>query len=298
MAKKKVDLEIVEPNEVQEKEKGAKHRPFRPGGRPLWNGSISFGLVNVPVHMVPAVRQNDLRFHLLHEKDNARLKRKYVCSVEEKEVPADEIKKGYEVSPNRHVIMEPKELEALAPKASRHIDLLYFVRSDEIDPIYFERPYYLIPDAQAEKAYCLLRDAMKEAGRTAISEIIVRGKEYLAAVRPTGHVLALDTMRFPSEIIFPSSLSWKSPSIKISDRELKAARDLVNSLEGKFEPQKLHDDYRELVLKAIDRKAKGNKVVVTPEQDQEEDSQVIDLMAALEKSLKSVSTRKAKARSA
>jgi DNA end-binding protein Ku len=285
MARKKVDLRVVEPSQEEVPAKAKAKVRYPPGGRPLWNGSISFGLVNVPVRMVAAVRRNDIRFHLLHEKDNARLKRKYVCSVEDKEVPADEIKKGYEISPDRHVIMDEEELRALAPKASRTIELLYFVHLTDIDPIYFEAPYYLLPGANAEKAYALLREAMKQSRRAAISEIIVRGKEYLAAVRPVEHVLALDTMRFPNEVIFPKQIPWKEPAVKISDREIKAAQDLIESLDGKFEPQKLHDDYKEMVMKAIQRKAKGNKVVTTPVAEAEEATDVSDLMSALQKSL-------------
>jgi DNA end-binding protein Ku len=296
MARKKVDLEVVEPTDAEKPKNEKKHRPSPPpGGRPLWSGSISFGLVNVPVRMVPAVRRNDVRFHLLHEKDNARLKRKYVCPVEDKEVPQDEIKKGYEISKDRHVIMEEEELKALAPKASRTIELLYFVHLPDIDPIYFEAPYYLLPAANAEKAYSLLRDAMRDTGRAAISEIILHGKEHMAAVRPIGHVLALDTMRFPEEVIFPKQLPWKEPAQKISDKELKAAKDLVESLEGKFQPEKLHDDYRELVLKAVQRKAKENKIVATPQPEEEEGTDVVDLMSALQKSLKRASQKRAKA---
>jgi DNA end-binding protein Ku len=182
--------------------------------------------------------------------------------------------------------MEEDELKALAPKASRTIDLLYFVHVADIDPVYFETPYYLLPAKNAEKAYVLLGNAMRETKRAAISEIIMRGKEYLAAVRPADHVLALDTMRFPNEIIFPDKLAWTPPSVKISDKELQAAKDLVESLEGKFEPEKLRDDYREMVLKAIDRKAKGHKIVETPSAESaEEGTDVSDLMSALQKSL-------------
>jgi DNA end-binding protein Ku len=291
MARKKVDLKVVEPSEQEEKP-SKKPQRYPPNGRPLWSGSISFGLVNVPVRMVPAVRHNDIRFHLLHEKDNARLKRRYICSVEDKEVPADEIKKGYEISPDRHVIMNEEELRALAPKASRTIDLLYFVHMADIDPIYFESPYYLLPAANAEKAYSLLRAAMEESKRAAISEIILHGKEHIAAVRPMEHVLALDTMRFPAEVIFPKQLPWKEPHGKISEKELQAAKDLVESLEGKFQPEKLHDDYRELVLKAVQRKAKGNKIVASPQGAEEEPTDVVDLMSALQKSLRRAGSKK------
>jgi DNA end-binding protein Ku len=295
MARKKVDLEVVEPADRPEKE--GKNKKRFSGAKPLWSGSISFGLVNVPVRMVPATRRNDLRFHLLHEKDNARLKRKYVCSVDQKEVPPDEIKKGYEITPNHHVVMEEEELKELAPKASRTIDLLYFIHVADIDPVYFDTPYYLLPGPNADRAYSLLRQAMQETGRAAISEIVVRGKEYLAAVRPAEHVLALDTMRFPDEIIFPSQLPWKAPPMRASERELKAAKDLVESLDGRFEPQKLRDDYRELVLKAIQRKAKGNKIVASPqvEEDDGGETKVVDLMSALQKSLDRASQKKMKA---
>jgi DNA end-binding protein Ku len=191
--------------------------------------------------------------------------------------------------------MEEEELGALAPKASKTIELLYFVHLPDIDPIYFEQPYYLLPAPNADKAYSLLRDAMKETQRAAISEIILHGKEHIAAVRPMDHVLALDTMRFSEEVVFPKQLPWKQPQGKISDKELKAAMDLVESLDGKFQPEKLHDDYRELVLKAVHRKAKGNKIVASPQGAEEEPTDVVDLMSALQKSLQRANKKKASA---
>ncbi len=261
--------------------------------RALWSGTISFGLVNIPVKLVMAVRKKDVHFHLLHEKDNARLQRKYVCPIDEKEVPREEIKKGYQISPDQLIVVEDAELEALVPKASRTIELLYFVDRSEVDPIYFDVPYYLLPAENAAKAYQLLLGAMKATGKAAISKFVLRNKEYIAMVRATGSALCLETMRFPDEVVFSDELPWTPPVVKVSERELKTAQSLIESLAGKFEPKKLHDDYREAVLDLVRKKAEGQEIV-TQMAPPSKEPEVIDLMAALQKSLHEVKTHKLK----
>ena len=291
--KRKTTLKVVDGRDEEKpaKKRGAdredEEKPGRKrgaGARPLWNGTISFGLINIPVRLYMGVRRKGVRFHLLHEKDNARLTRKYVCPVEDKEVPADEIKKGYEISRDQHVIVEEKELEALMPKASRTIELLYFVDVGEVDPVYFETPYYLLPDENAAKAYRLLHNALNSKKKAAIAQFVLRNKEYIALVRSVDTVLCLDTMRYPDEVVFAQDLNWKPPEVKIRDQELKMAGDLIDSLTSRFEPGKLHDDYREAVMDLVKRKAEGEKIVTAPTEE-EESPQVIDLMAALQKSL-------------
>lgn len=251
--------------------------------RAIWTGSISFGLVNIPVKLFSAVHDKEVRFHMLHERDGSRVQQKLVCRQDGEEIPRDEIVKGYEFAPEQFVVVRPEELEAVSPEASRTIDILDFVDLPEIDPIYYDRPYYLVPDKNAEKAYGLLVHAMDGAKKVAIARFVMRDKEYLAALRPAGEAIMLETMRFSDEVV-----SWKEfeDDIKkadVSDRELKVAQQLVDSLTAEFEPDKYRDEYRGRVLELIDRKVKGEEIVIAPAPA--EQPKVIDLVSALEASL-------------
>jgi DNA end-binding protein Ku len=259
--------------------------------RPIWSGSISFGLVNIPVRLYTAVKQTDVRFHLLHDQDKSRLQRKMVCPVEEKEVPSEHMIKGYEISPGKHVIVEEGELKALAPKASRAIDVLYFVDISDIDPIFYQHPYYLLPAEHAEKAYSLFVEAMENSKKIAIARFVMRNKEYVAAVRPVKGVLLLETMYFAEEIIPSDALDWSPGKVKLSDRELKAADQLIESLSARFEPKELHDEYREAVMNLVEKKAEGEEVVLQPESAPEK-TEVSDILAALEASLAKAKKKK------
>jgi DNA end-binding protein Ku len=252
--------------------------------RSMWSGSISFGLVNIPVRLYPAVRQNEVHFHLLHDQDKSRLQRKMVCPVDAKEVPGEHIIKGYEVSPGRHVIVEDSELKALAPKASRAIEVLYFVDLKNIDPLYFQHPYYLLPDEGAEKSYMLFVEAMSRSKKIAIARFVMRNKEYVACVRAMDNVLLLETMYFADEIIPSEKLDWTPSKAKVGERELKTAEQLIDSLSADFEPEKLHDEYQEAVRDMVEKKAEGEEVVVQPEAAPEK-TEVSDILAALEASL-------------
>jgi len=259
--------------------------------RSMWSGSISFGLVNIPVSMQPAIKKKTVHFHLVHDKDNARLKRRYVCSLEHKEVPDDEVKKAYDTAPDEHVIVEKEELEAIAPRGTRTIDILYFVDHTEIDPAYFDKPYYLMPNENAKKAYALLAHALEHSGKAGICQYIIRNRQYIGIVRAVKGVLSLENMHFDDEVITVDELKWHAPKVAISDREVKAAGDLIESLTTPFAPKKLHDTYREAVLKLIDRK-KSKAVITEPTKEEKEESGVIDLMAALQKSLEEVKKHK------
>ena len=256
----------------------------------MWSASISFGLVNIPIRLHAGVRQKNVKFHLLHAKDNARLKRKYFCSAEDKEVPPDEIKKAYEVSKGEEVIVEKEELEELHPKSTNAIDILYFVEPTEIDPAYFDRPFYLMPTDNAKKAYQLLVEALKKTAKGGICQFSMRNKTYIGLVRAVEHVLTLETMHFEDEVISVNELKNMPATAVINDRELKAAQSLVESLVTKFEPEKLQDHYRQAVMKLIDKKMSEGKVVQDKpgKKKDKEDPGVIDLMAALEKSLEEV----------
>ena len=260
--------------------------------RPIWSGAISFGLVNVPVKLVGAVSPKDVRFNQLEAGTNARIKQKRVSAETGEEVPFDQIVKGYEISPDNYVVIEPQELEALDPKATRSIDIEDFVDLDQIDPLYFERPYYLVPDKGGAKAYALLLEAMKESKKVGIARLVLRTKQYLAAIRPLGDALVLETLLYPDEVTLPDEIEdLPRDDVEIQDRELKIARQLIESLSTEFEPENYHDEYRERVLELIEQKAEGKQIVTQPAT--EEPTKVVDLMAALEASLAQAKADKA-----
>jgi DNA end-binding protein Ku len=253
--------------------------------RSIWTGAISFGLVNVPVKLYSAVSKKTVRFHQLHESDGVRIQQKRVCPADGEEVAWDDIVKGYEISPDRYVVVTSEELEALDPKKTRTIDIEEFVDLEDIDPLYYDHPYYLLPGQGAAKPYKLLADAMKDAGKVAIARVVIRTKEQLVAIRPLGDVLAMATMNFADEVVDPDSFD-EAPGedVDTTKRELDMARQLIESLTADFDPEKYHDEYREAVLEMIERKADGEEIVIQPA---EEPEKVPDLMAALEASLAS-----------
>src|SRR5919201_645653 len=252
--------------------------------RSIWRGAISFGLVNVPVKLYSAVSKKTVRFNQLHEKDNQRIQMKRWCPGEDEEVPYEEIVKGYEISPDRYVVINPDELEALDPKKTRTIDIEDFVDLDEIDPLYYEHPYYLAPDTGAAKAYKLLLTALQESKKVAIARVVIRSKEYLTAIRPADGVLTMETMLFSDELVPPDELDeLPDEDVKATAREVEMAKQLIDSLTTDFDPTKYHDEYRERVLDLIERKAEGEEITIEPVS--EEPAQVPDLMAALEASL-------------
>jgi DNA end-binding protein Ku len=251
--------------------------------RPIWSGAISFGLVNVPVKLYSAVSPKDVRFHQLDAKTKSRIRQKRVSAATGEEVPYEEIIKGYELGPDTYVPIAPEELEALDPKSTKSIDIEDFVDLDQIDPVFYERPYYLVPDKGGTKAYALLRAAMQETNKVGIARMVLRTKQYLAAVRAKDNALVIETMYFADEVVSPDDLDLPGDDVDVSPREEKMARQLIDSLTTDFEPEKYHDEYRERVLELIEQKASGQEVVV--EEAAEEPTKVVDLMAALEASL-------------
>ena len=257
--------------------------------RAIWSGAISFGLVNVPVKLYSAVSRKTVRFHQLHDATQARVQQKRVDSHTGEEVPYERIVKGYEVSPDRYVVIAPEELEALDPEKTRTIDIVDFVDESDIDPIYYDHPYYLVPDQGAGKAYRLLLEAMREAGKVAIAKVVIRSKESLVAIRPAGEVLTMSTMLFHDEVVPVDRLDdlpGKEKGSKVTKRELDMAEQLIGSLASDFDPEKYRDEYRDRVLDLIERKAEGEEVAVAAPPSEEEKA-VPDLMAALEASIKS-----------
>ena len=256
----------------------------------IWTGSISFGLVQVPVRLVGATKSKDVSFNQLEEGTGARIRYKKVSEATGEEVTADRIKRGYEISKGRYVMIEPDELDALRPKGSHAIEIEEFVDLDDIDPVYFEQPYYLVPDARGVKPYKLLAEAMTELNKVALGRIIVRSKERLVAIRPLDGMLVIETMRYADEVL-PRGELVPEDDVELSDRERTMARQLVESLASDaFEPEKYHDQYREQVLDLIERKAAGEEIVAEPVV--EAPAKVLDLVAALEQSLAKAETAK------
>ena len=255
------------------------------GGMPrsIWTGAISFGLVNVPVKLYSAVSKKSVRFHQLHESDGVRIQQKRVCPADGEEVPYEDIVKGYEISPDRYVVITPDELEAVEPRKTKTIDIEDFVDLDEIDPLYYDHPYYLLPGQGAQKPYKLLVTAMKEANKVAIARVVIRSKEQLVAIRPVGEIMAMASMNFADEVVSPDAFD-EAPGedVETSKREVEMAQQLIDSLTTEFQPEKYHDTYRERVLEMIEAKAEGQEIAVQPSDEPEP---VPDLMAALEASL-------------
>jgi DNA end-binding protein Ku len=258
--------------------------------RAIWSGAISFGLVNVPIKLFTATSQKDVRFHQLHDKDGARIQQKRVCSKDGEEVPNEHIVKGYEVSRDKYVVITPEELDALDPKASRTVDILDFVDLDEIDPVYFDSTYYMVPEKGAAKAYALLLEAMRKSKKVAIARVVLRQKQHLVALRPLKNALSMETMLYADEVVSTDTLEGLPEDIEVTDRELAMAQQLIDSLADDFKPERYRDDYRERVLDMIERKAEGQEIVVNEEE--EEQAPVVDLMAALEASLAAAKTRR------
>ena len=260
--------------------------------RAIWTGSISFGLVNVPVRLHSATEQKDIRFHQFDRASGERIRQKRVREDNGREVDYDDIVKGYEISKGRFVLVTPEELEGVEPGQSRTIDIEDFIDFTEIDPVYFEKTYYLEPDDSqgAKRAYALLREAMNTSGRVAVGRFVMRSKQYLAAIRPVDKLLCLETMYFPDEVRDPKALDNVPGKIELSDRERKVAKQLVESLTSAWDPDRYRDTYRDEVLDVIKRKDKGEDVV--NERPKEKPAPVTDLLAALEASINEAKSRR------
>jgi len=252
--------------------------------RAIWSGSVSFGLVNVPVKLTTATSPKDVRFNQLHDADGYRINQKRVCSKDGEEVGYDHIVKGYDLGGGNYVVVEPEELAAIDVEATRNIDIEEFVDLSEIDPVYFEHSYYLVPDGRAEKPYALLVETMERCNKVALGRFVLRTKQYLAALRARDGVMVLSTMLYSDEVVEPGELEVPTAADTApSERELQMAAQLVESLSAPFDLTKYHDDYREKVLALIEAKAQGEIIHQPP--PAAEPAPVVDLMAALEASL-------------
>jgi len=251
--------------------------------RTLWKGAISFGLVNIPVKMYSAVEDRDIHFKQLHSKCTAPIRYEKQCSVCGKEVPPDEIVMGYEYETGRYIVMRDEDLARIPEESSRTIDIMDFVSLSEIDPIFYDKTYYLEPNAGGEKAYALLRRAMSETGKIAIAKVVIRSKSALACLRIQGQVVIMETMFYPDEIRSPAGLTGVNAEPRLSDGEIRMAVDLVGNLGAAFDASKYTDDYREQLMGLIQAKIAGAEFAVPVATPQ--GGKVVDLMEALRASL-------------
>jgi DNA end-binding protein Ku len=257
--------------------------------RSIWTGAISFGLVTVPVKLYSAVNRKTVRFHQLSGKTGVRIAQKRVDPQSGDEVPYEDIVKGYELSPDRYVVVEPAELDTLQPKKTKTIEIEDFVELSQIDPIFYDHPYYLAPGPGGAKPYRLLLEAMAQTEKVAVARVVIRSKEQLVAIRAMGDVLEMATMLFADEVLAPDRLDElpDPQEIKTTKREVEVAMQLIGSLAGDFQPDKYRDTYREDVLALIERKAQGKEIAVQPEAE-EAPEPAPDLMSALKASLEAV----------
>ena len=260
--------------------------------RAIWSGSISFGLLNVPVKLYSAVARRNIALREIRDSDSARIKHRRVAEGTDEEVPYENIVKAFEITPGQYVQIGKDEMSALAPEKTRAIEVQDFVDLEQIDPIYFDSPYYLGPADGAEKAYSLLAKAMEASGKVAIARFVFRNKEHLAAIRTSGGTLTLTTMRFADEVVSPGELDDVLPdkAPKVAKKEQEMAQQLIDSLSTDFDPGAYRDEYREQLMSLIERKAEGKEIVAS-EAVEPQATKAPDLMAALEQSIAAVKGR-------
>jgi DNA end-binding protein Ku len=247
----------------------------------IWKGAISFGLVTIPVRVYGATEAKSLRFHQLHEPDGGRIRYKRVCSVDGEEVEYSEIVKGYEYEKDHYVTLTDEELDSLPVKTAKAIEIERFVDAEEIDPIYFQKAYYLVPEGTGVKAYHLLREAMADDGKVALAKVAFRDKEHLATLRLRDNVFVLETMFWPDEIRTPK-FDVLDESVELRAQEIRMARSLIDSLTDAFEPQEFTDEYRAALEELVQKKIQGEEITYT---EDAEPSKVVDLMEALKASV-------------
>src|SRR6195256_4465362 len=250
--------------------------------RPTWKGSISFGLVYIPIAVYPATREEKLSFRQLRKRDLSPIKYKKVAEADMKEVPADEIVKGFEYERGRYIVLSDEDFEKVRIESTHSIDITDFVEMDKVDPKFFYKPYFLEPGKGGEKAYALLHKALSGTGKIGIAKVVIANREYLAAVKPDGLFLVLELMHFASEVLTPEELN--RPKTELNDKELKMANALIESMSSDWEPQKYRDEYRGAVRKMIEKKEK-NKQLPAAAPAAPKATNVVDLVKVLQESL-------------
>ena len=266
--------------------------------RAIWKGSISFGLVNIPIALYPATRREELKFRLLRKTDLSPVNYKRVAEKDGKEVPWDQIVKGYEYEKGKYVVLQDEDFQRVDIEATQTVDIQDFVELDEIDPIFFYKPYYLEPQKGGDKAYALLRDALKDSKKVGVAKVVIKTREYLAGVKPEDGVLVLELMHFADELAGTSKLHIPT-KVEIGKREMTMAKSLIDSMSSKWNPEKYKDDYREALMEMIEEKVEaGGKEIEEKPRKAPKPTKVIDLISVLQKSLEETGAkRKAKGQS-
>jgi DNA end-binding protein Ku len=270
--------------------------------RAIWKGSISFGLVNIPIALYPATRKEDMKFRLLRGSDLSPVNYKRVAEKDGKEVPWNQIVKGYEYEKGKYIVLKDEDFQRVDLEATQTVDIQDFVDQDEIDPMFFYKPYYLEPQKGGDKAYVLLRETLKKTGKVGIAKVVIKTRQYLAGVKAEDHVLVLELMHFAEELAEADKL--KVPKkIEAGKREIDMATSLVSSMSSKWDPKKYRDDYREALMEVIEEKveAGGKEIEGKPKKKAPPSTKVIDLVAVLQESLNKAhaekkTTRKSKTR--
>jgi DNA end-binding protein Ku len=253
--------------------------------RAIWKGSISFGLVNIPIGLYPATRKENVSFRQLREGDLSPIRYKRVAEADEHEVPWEKIVKGYEYEKGQFVVMTDEDFEKVMPEATQTIDITEFVELAHIDPMFFDTPYYLEPQKGGKKAYALLRETLKDTGKVGIARVVIKTRQHLAAVKPKEESLVLELMHFPDEVLEPAGLDLPRDE-KLGKKEMDMAKSLVETMSGDWEPSQFHDEYRDKLLKLIEQKvANGGKEVAGPKSKPKAATNVVDLVAVLQQSL-------------
>ncbi|HWD92382.1 MAG TPA: Ku protein [Verrucomicrobiae bacterium] len=252
--------------------------------RAIWKGSISFSLINIPIALYPATRREELKFRLLRASDLSPVNYKRVAEADGEDVPWDQIVKGYEYEKGKFVVLKDDDFKRADIEATQSVDIQDFVELDQIDPIFFDKPYYLEPEKRGEKAYALLRDALKQSGKVGIAKVVIKTRQHLAAVKPEKNLLVLELMHFAEEIIDTKELKIPA-NPHIGAKELDMAKDLITKMSGKWEPEKYQDDYRRVLLEVIHEKAESGGKEVTPRGATKKPTNVVDLVSVLQESL-------------
>jgi DNA end-binding protein Ku len=251
----------------------------------IWSGAINFGLVTIPVKLFTAVRTNDLRFNFLHKKDDGRIFNERHCTVCGEKVEYADLVRGYEYEKGHYVVLTDDDLKGVNPEATQSVDIVEFVELDQIDPMYFDTPYYLEPEKKGRHAYALLRESLREAKKVGIARVVIRSREHLAALKPNGEALVLELMHYADELVEPSTFDFPELKENVAPAELKVAKLLIDSMSSeKFEPEKFHDQYREDVMAMIDARAAGQSVEA-PSAKKAAPTNVVNLMDVLQRSL-------------
>src|SRR5205809_6687649 len=260
--------------------------------RAIWKGSISFGLVNIPIALYPATRREELRFRLLRKSDLSPVNYKRVAEKDGKEVPWDQIVKGYEYEKGKYVVLKAEDFERVDLEATQTVDIQDFVDVDDIDPMFFYKPYYLEPQKGGDKAYALLRDALQDSKKVGIAKVVIKTRQYLAGVKPEDGALVLELMHFADELADTEKLHVPK-KVEVGKREMSMAKSLIDSMSAKWDPSKYRDDYREALMEVIEEKGEaGGKEIEEKPKKAPKPTKVIDLVSVLQKSLEETGERK------